>query len=141
MLGLVRRIPLRAFRDARGALTVMDHESLPFTPIRGFCTFDVPAGKERGGHAHRVTEQAVIALNGSFEIELTDGRDKVAFRLASREEALYIPPLIWDRLFAFSSDAVCLVLASTTYQPSDYIRDWKDFLAARADLERGTGAR
>ena len=134
VLSEARLIELAARRDERGGLVAVDHDALPFTPVRGFYVFDVGSGKERGGHAHHVTQQAVIAINGSFSIDLTDGRDKLRFRLQSRGQALYIPPLIWDRLYDFSKDAVCLVFASTPYQPSDYIRDWDAFLAERARL-------
>ncbi|HTP62365.1 MAG TPA: FdtA/QdtA family cupin domain-containing protein [Burkholderiales bacterium] len=136
MLGLAdaQLVDLRPRKDHRGALIPVDHNTLPFTPVRGFYVYGVPEGLDRGGHAHHVTEQAVIALNGAFTIDLTDGDKKVTFRMASREHALYIPPMIWDRLYDFSADAVCFVFASTTYQQSDYVRDWDAFVEARRIL-------
>jgi len=133
MLGLddARLIELPARRDERGALVAVDAHAIPFAPVRGFYVYGIPAGEERGGHAHRVTEQVVVAMNGAFSIELDDGARKRAFRLDARDRALYIPPLIWDRLYDFSPDAVCFVFASTTYQPADYIRDRAEFLRAR----------
>jgi hypothetical protein len=127
-LNAVRCIELPRRTDPRGVLTIIGHDEIPFSIARIFYVHDVPRGMERGGHAHRVTEQFVLALAGTFRLDLTDGVDKRSFELVSPDRGIYVPPLIWDRLYDFSPNAVCLVLASTQYAESDYILDWKDFL-------------
>ena len=101
-----------------------------------FYVSGVPAGTERGGHAHRVIEQFVIAISGSLSFELADGRDKRSFRLDSPARGVYIPPMLWDRFYDFSEHATCLVLASTQYAESDYIHDWN---AYRRELASAAG--
>jgi len=130
-LQAVRWIDLARRTDHRGTLTIVGHDEIPFSIARIFYVHDIPAGVERGGHAHHVTEQFVIAISGAFTLELTDGREKRSFRLESPDRGVYVPPMIWDRLHDFSGDAVCLVLASTQYAESDYIRDWNEYLRHR----------
>jgi dTDP-4-dehydrorhamnose 3,5-epimerase-like enzyme len=127
----VRWIELPVRTDPRGTLTIVGHDQIPFSIARLFYVRDVPAGVERGGHAHRVTEQVVIAVNGSFNLDLTDGSSTRSFRLESPARGVYIPPMLWDRLYDFSVQAVCLVLVSTQYAESDYVRDWNAYLRER----------
>ncbi len=131
-LAAVRWIDLPVRADRRGTLTIVGHDEIPFSVTRLFYVRDVPAGIERGGHAHRVTEQFVLPVNGAFSLDLTDGRDKRSFRLDSPARGVYIPPMVWDRLYDFSEQAVCLVLASTQYAESDYVRDWNEYLRESA---------
>ena len=130
-LDAVRWIDLPVRADPRGTLTIVGHDEIPFSITRLFYVREVPPGIERGGHAHRVTEQFVLAVNGTFSLDLTNGHNKRSFRLDSPARGVYIPPMVWDRLYDFSSDAVCLVLASTQYAESDYIRDWNEYLRER----------
>jgi len=127
----VRWIDLPVRTDPRGSLTFIGHDDIPFSIARLFYVHGVPAGQERGGHAHRVTEQVVIAAGGAFNLELTDGSAKRSFRLESPSRGVYIPPMVWDRLYDFSPQALCLVLVSTQYAESDYIRDWNEYLRVR----------
>jgi dTDP-4-dehydrorhamnose 3,5-epimerase-like enzyme len=130
----VRWIELPVRADPRGTLTFIGHDEIPFSIARLFYVRDVPAGVERGGHAHRVTEQVVIAVNGSFNLDLTDGSSTRSFRLDAPTRGVYIPPMLWDRLYDFSPQAVCLVLVSTQYAESDYVRDWNAYLRERKAL-------
>src|SRR5207247_1933515 len=123
----VRWIALPNHHDRRGNLTIVGHDDIPFSITRIFYAWSVPEGTERGGHAHRVTQQFVIAISGQISLDLTDGVNRRSFQLESPDRGVYIPPMIWDRLYDFSHGAVCLVLASTQYAESDYIRDWKEF--------------
>jgi len=127
-LEAVRWIDLPKRVDPRGTLTIVGHDDIPFSIARLFYVHGVPRGVERGGHAHHVTEQFIIAASGSFSLDLTDGRRTQSFHLDSPDRGVYIPPMIWDRLYDFSPGALCLVLASTQYAESDYIRDWNEFL-------------
>lgn len=130
-LDQVRWIDLPVRTDPRGSLTFIGHDDIPFSIARLFYVHGVPADRERGGHAHRVTEQLVIAGGGAFSLELTDGSAKRTFRLESPSRGVYIPPMVWDRLYDFSAQALCLVLVSTQYAESDYIRDWNQYLRER----------
>ncbi len=124
----VRWIELPRQSDERGTLVIVGHAAIPFSIARLFYVHGVPAGRERGGHAHRVTEQFVVAIAGAFSLDLTDGREKRSFRLDSPGRGVYVPPMVWDRLYDFAPGAVCLVLASTQYAEADYIRDWSAFV-------------
>lgn len=127
----VSEIELLNKKDVRGEITIVGHDEIPFSITRLFYAHNVSSGADRGGHAHRVTEQFVIAIAGSFCLDLTDGRGKKSFELNNPHKGIYIPPMIWDRLYNFSENAVCLVLASTQYTESDYIRDWNEYLLAQ----------
>ena len=135
-LDAVRWIELPKRADERGTLTIVGHDDIPFSVARLFYVRNVPAGLERGGHAHRVTEQFLIAIAGSFSLDLTDGKQTRSFRLDNPDRGIYVPPMIWDRLHDFTTEAVCMVLASTQYAESDYIRRWDEFLRhASGDAE------
>ena len=79
-----------------------------------------------------MTEQFVISISGALSFDLTDGANKRSFRLDSPARGVYIPPMLWDRFYDFSEHATCLVLASTQYAESDYIRDWNAYLREAA---------
>lgn len=126
-LDAVRWVELPKRTDQRGTLTIVGHDDIPFSVARLFYVRNVPAGLERGGHAHRVTEQFLIAISGAFSLDLTDGKRTRSFRLEDPDRGIYVPPMIWDRLYDFTPDGLCLVLASTQYAEADYIRRWEDF--------------
>ena len=115
----------------RGNLTVVQSgQGIPFAIARIFYIYGANAQSERGAHAHYDTQQAFIAMRGRFSLELTDGDQTQTYLIERPDRVLYVPPMIWARLFDFSDDAVCLVLASSLYDPSDYIREWDDYLSA-----------
>ncbi len=92
--------------------------------------YDVPGGAERGGHAHKALHQLIIAMSGSFDVLLDDGRSRKQFHLNRSYYGLYVCPLMWRELNNFSSGSVCVVLASNTYDEADYYRDYGEFLQA-----------
>ena len=123
-----RIIDLPKIAEPRGNLTFIEStRHVPFQIARVYYLYDVPGGAERGGHAHRVLEQFVIATSGSFDVVLDDGRDKARFHLDRPFYGLYIPRMIWRELDNFSSGSVCLALASEYYDESDYFRDYSEF--------------
>ena len=91
--------------------------------------YDVPGGSDRGSHAHKNLHQFIIAMSGSFDVELDDGKEKKRYHLNRSYYGLYVCPMMWSYLDNFSSGAVCMVLASEHYSEADYIRDYSDFLA------------
>ena len=100
-----------------------------FQIARVYYLYDVPGGAQRGGHAHKVVEEFLVAMSGSFDVVLDDGRDKARFHLNRSFYGLYIPRMIWRELDNFSSGSVCLVLASEYYDELDYFRDYSEFKA------------
>lgn len=115
----------------RGSLTVVQSgQGIPFAIARIFYIYGATRDCERGAHAHYDTQQAFVAIRGHFSLELTDGHSTQTYSLDRPDHVLYVPPMIWARLYDFSDDAVCLVLASSLYDPTDYIREWDDYLIA-----------
>jgi oxalate decarboxylase/phosphoglucose isomerase-like protein (cupin superfamily) len=101
---------------------------IPFDIQRIYYLYDVPAGAERGGHAHKELHALIIAVSGSFDVILKDGQTEKIFSLNRPFYGLYIPRLIWRELTNFSSGSICLVLASLHYDENDYIRDYNKYL-------------
>lgn len=124
-------IDLPKIADPRGNLTFIEGgRHVPFDIKRVYYLYDVPGGAERGGHAHKELHQLIIAMSGSFDIVLDDGREKQRFHLNRSYYGLYVGPMIWREMDNFSSGAVALVLASNLYDEADYYRNYAEFLAA-----------
>ena len=132
MLGNCKLIDFPKIGDPRGNLTFIEGGAhIPFAIERVYYLYDVPGGAERGGHAHKGLQQLIIAMSGSFDVLLDDGREKKRFHLNRSYYGLYVCPMIWRELDNFSSGSVCLVLASNRYDESDYFRDYETYLAAQ----------
>jgi dTDP-4-dehydrorhamnose 3,5-epimerase-like enzyme len=95
---------------------------------RIFTISNVPVGGFRGNHAHKYCSQLVVCLNGSIELEITDGTDKKLFTLSSAKNGILIPPGLWNKLKFLTPDSVLMVLCDELYDPEDYIRDWDEFM-------------
>ena len=102
---------------------------IPFTVQRVYYICGVPEGSERGAHAHKELDQVIIAVSGSFVVDVTDGKNNWTYALEKPNKGLYLPAGVWRTLRNFSKDAVCLVLASDKYISGDYIHDYNEFLA------------
>ena len=112
-----------------GNLTIVEkRKDFPFDVKRVFYIYDIAGGESRGAHAHKECHQFLMAASGSFEISLDDGKFKRQVFLNRPNLGLHIPPGIWAAEMNFSSGAMCLVLTSHTYDESDYIRDYDDFI-------------
>lgn len=115
--------------DDRGSIGFCQTSDIGFKIQRVYYLFDVPSQSVRGSHAHRVLEQVLIAVAGSFNVELDNGSSEpYKFHLNNAAEGLRVPCGHWRTLSNFSSGAVCLVLASEEYDDSDYIRDYSEFV-------------
>lgn len=126
-------LDLPIVHDARGNLTFIEGgRHVGFEIARVYYLYDVPGGAERGGHAHKTLHQLLIAMSGSFDVKLDDGRDSDRCHLNRPYRALYIPPMVWREMDNFSSGSVCLVLASAPFDESDYLRDYDAFRIAAA---------
>lgn len=123
-----RIIDFPKITDARGNLSfIEENKHIPFPIKRVYYLYDVPSGATRGGHAHKKLHQMVIALSGSFDIIVDDGRDRKLFFLNRPHYGLHIPPGIWREIENFSSNSVALAIVSEIYDEKDYIRDYETF--------------
>ena len=115
-----RIISLPKISDVRGNLSIIEQfKHVPFEIRRVYWIYDVPGGFDRGGHAYKESEEFIVALSGSFDVELDDGQQKQTYQLNRSYKGLYV---------AKATNSLALVLASTDYDPDDYIMDYKDFL-------------
>lgn len=130
----IELVPIPKIQDARGNLSVIEGDLLPFTLKRVYYLYDVPSGSERGGHAHIDQQELLIALSGSFDVVLNDGCDKKIVTLNKPNEGLLIPTGIWRELQNFSSGSVCLVIASDVFSERDYIRDYGTFVSFKNSI-------
>lgn len=127
-LPVPRIIELPKICDPRGNLTfAQTPDHVPFDIARAYWLYDLPADAERGGHSHTSLQQLIIALAGSFTVNLFDGYTWRSITLNRPYRALYIPTGIWRTLDDFTSGSVCLVLASEPYREEEYIRDFDQF--------------
>ena len=116
-----------------GYITAINNlEVVPFETKRVYYLYDVPNRADRGAHAHKELSQLVVAVSGSFDIELFDGVDKVKYTLNQPDQGLLIVPGIWRDLNNFSGGGICLVLASHEYDENDYVRDYDTFLQMKS---------
>ena len=128
-VGGARLHRITTYSDSRGELSAADFEKdLPFTPKRCFYVYGVPTNRERGEHAHRQCEQFLMCLRGSCHAVLDDGRHRMEVVLDQPDVGLYMPPKIWGTQYRYSTDALLLVFASASYDDSDYIRAYSEFM-------------
>lgn len=125
-------IELPKISDPRGNLSVIEEfKDIPFKIERTYWIYDVPGGEARGGHAYKENEEFIVALSGSFDVILDDGITKQTFSLNRSYYGLYVPSRIWREMLNFSTNSLALVLASTKYNPKDYIYDYDMFKLLR----------
>ena len=121
-------ITLPINHQANGNLTsVSNGIEVPFDIKRVYYLYDVPGGFSRGGHGHLELQQLIVALSGSFDITVDDGKVKRTFHLSRPNVGLYMPSGLWRELDNFSSGSICFVLASIDYDEKDYFRDYDKF--------------
>lgn len=131
----VQLIDIPKIQDRRGNLSVIEGTTIPFVSKRVYYLYDVPSGSKRGGHAHIEQQEFLIALSGSFDVVLKDGKNTKTITLNKPNVGLLIVSGIWRELKNFSSGSVCLVLSSGEFSEEDYIREYKNF---RLFKDRGT---
>ena len=129
-----RIIELPRINDPRGNLTFLEgNNHTPFPIRRTYWIYDVPGGEIRGGHSYRKLQEVIIAVSGSFDVVVDNGKQKQVFSLNRSYYGLYVPNMVWRDLENFSTNSLCLILASDMYDETDYIRNREEFAA----LKRG----
>lgn len=121
-------IQLSKIADPRGNLSVIEElKDIPFKIERTYWIYDVPGGEKRGGHAYKENQEFIVALSGSFDVVLDDGKEKKTFSLNRSYNGLYVPKGMWRTMENFSTNSLALVLSSTKYDKDDYIRNYDTF--------------
>jgi len=130
----VKIVDLPKILDRRGNLSIIEEfKNIPFKIERVFWVYDVPGGESRGGHAYYESEEFIVALSGSFDVTVNDGKEIKTYNLNRSYYGLYIPKKVWREFSNFSTNSVALVLSSTKYYEQDYIRDKTIFDAITND--------
>ncbi len=125
----IQIIELPKIMDERGNLTFIEAQNhVPFDIRRTYMIYDVPGGEIRGSHAYKELDELIVALSGSFDLVVNDGGNEKTYTLNRSYNAIYVPHGLWRTLQNFSTNSLCLVLASTDYDETDYIRDYEDYL-------------
>jgi hypothetical protein len=121
-------IQLPKFLDPRGNLSfIEDNNQIPFKISRTYWIYDVPGGEVRGAHAYKSLQEFIVALSGSFDVVLHDGKQEHRFHLNRSYYGLYVPKMYWRSMENFSTNSVAMILADQEYNESDYIRDFEQF--------------
>jgi dTDP-4-dehydrorhamnose 3,5-epimerase-like enzyme len=127
ILEKVKWVDLPSSKDARGVLTSIESEKdTPFEIKRVFYMHHIVA--DRGGHAHRDTDQIVVSVSGKFKLDVSDGVATRTYILENPIRGIYTPRMVFIKLYDFSPGAVCMVFASTYYDMSKSIRSWDEYL-------------
>lgn len=128
-----RMLKFPKIHDARGNLTFVEGvRHIPFDIKRAYWIYDVPGGESRGGHAYKQLQEVFIALSGSFDVVVDDGAGERRFHLNRSYQGLFVPNRMWRHLENFSTNSVCLILASLPYSEDDYLRNRQAFLQGRS---------
>jgi len=127
-LNEVKLIEFPKVLDERGNLSFFENNSqIPFEIARTYWIYDVPGGQQRGGHAFKSLQEVIVALSGSFDIVLHDGKEQKTFTLNRSYYGLYVPRMIWRHIDNFSTNSLALIVASEPYNQDDYLRDFQEF--------------
>lgn len=124
----IKIIDIPVITDPRGNLAVIEGDTIPFQMQRVYYLHDVPSSSQRGGHAHKNCMEVLIAIAGSFDVVLDNGKERVKVNLNKPNKALLIPTMVWRELENFSSGAVCMVVASLPFNEEDYVREYDVFV-------------
>lgn len=115
--------------DERGKLVVIEgNQTIPFEIKRVFYIYGSDDTVIRGQHANRESEFVLVNVAGSSKVKITDSKEEIIVELNKPMTGIYLPPMVWKEMYDFSADSVLLVLASTHYSDSEYIRDYDEYV-------------
>ena len=129
-----RIIDLPKIADKRGNLSIIEElKDIPFEIKRCFWIYDVPGGETRGGHAYRTTQEFIVALSGSFDVVIDDGKTKQTYSLNRSYYGLYVPTMMWRQMQNFSTNSLALIVTNTEFNQKDYIYNYNDFIKEKSN--------
>ena len=132
ILRILQEIQVNSLRDTRGNLDIAEFYNVAnFETKRIYYISNVPKGNSRGSHAHKELNQIFFALAGSLTMTVTDGLTTETVELTAHNKGYFLPAGYWRDLKNFSTDAVCLVLASEHFNENDYIHSFAEYLEWR----------
>jgi len=127
-LDQVKLVSLPKILDERGNLSFFENNNqIPFSIARTYWIYDVPGGEIRGGHAYYNLQEVIVALSGSFDVILNDGKEEKKFFLNRSYLGLYVPRMIWRHMENFSTNSLALIVADKEYNEKDYLRNFEEF--------------
>ncbi len=133
----VKVIELPKILDRRGNLSFFENNNqIPFEIKRTYWIYDVPGGQIRGSHAFKKSSEFIIALSGSFDVVLNDGKKEIKHSLNRSYYGLYVPNLLWRRLENFSTNSLALIVSPFAYDTDDYIRNFEEFKSIRNGIKK-----
>lgn len=133
---MIKLVNLPLIPDDRGNLSVIEEEThIPFQIKRTYWIYDVPGGETRGSHAFKESEEFIVAISGSFDVILHDGKTESKYSLNRSYFGIYVPRLTWRRLENFSTNSLALILSSTPFSKSDYIYDFQEFVKLKEGIK------
>ena len=128
-------INLPKILDPRGNLSFFENnEQIPFAIKRTYWIYDVPGGEARGGHAFKESKEFIIALSGSFEVILHDGKNEYKYNLNRSYFGLYVPNMYWRKIENFSTNSLALIVSSISFNENDYIRNFNQFKKIKNEI-------
>ena len=130
-LAKIKEVKFHFNPDERGCLTALEvGEHIPFEVKRMFFVHNVTEGSDRGGHAHRDTDQVLTCISDSMMVDISDGKEIYTYQLSSPAYGVFVPRMLWTRLYDFSPSSILCVIASTNYDKSRSIRTWEEYSSA-----------
>src|SRR5688500_8422153 len=121
-------IQLPKIEDERGNLSFIEgNVHIPFAIKRAYWIYDVPGGEVRGGHAYKTLNEFIVAVSGSFDVVLDDGKERRVYSLNRSYYGLHVPKMVWRHMENFSTNSLALIVADQLYNADEYIRDYDLF--------------
>jgi dTDP-4-dehydrorhamnose 3,5-epimerase-like enzyme len=128
-LARVRLVELAGNPEGPRQISLVELErDLPFPARRIYWIHSLAQGEVRGSHAHRTTQQLLVAVGGVFSVRLDDGEATAEYVLSNPTVALWLPSGLWREIVVLEDKSVLLSIASTAFDEADYIRDYREFL-------------
>ena len=131
----IQIVDLPKIKDIRGNLSFFEsNNQIPFKIARTYWIYDVPGGENRGGHAFKEQQEFIVALSGSFDVILHNGKEEKRIHLNRSYNGVYVPKMIWRSMDNFSTNSVAIIVSDKPYLESDYIRDFQEYLKLKLNV-------